>query len=494
MGKLSIGHCSLLMVRVAAFARLTIGGISRQKVLFHSTLRNLRNLPGKEWSDQEAEKLRDLVQQHPSIYLVPNLEAEFPGRTRNDVLWKLVEKRSKRVPWSAEEDQIIKNSRFAGEAWVSIQKKIPHRNVQQVSRRFNTLMAPKRVRPPGPWVENSGKLWSSEEVAELIRVRDDDRLSWDGIAKLFGRSHNSIIKAYTKNHVPFERPWSEKEVCALKELLDAGKTFPEISKILDRTVWSVAKKKRSFWRQWPTGKDSKPVYTQAETAIIEEAMKQGLRAANIMSKFPHRTSYGIRSKMRNLRRNELNKDSERRRGKDAGEKSGRILPPKGGARNHHHWSKTDVTIFEAALDEGLSEQQICSKLPHIPPIIIKNRRTSTKQSHGDPRKWSQEEDAIITRAIRDNMDKAQLRTELPRRTSCAIRDRYLYRKRQIGIEEGTYTVRYSPRWTPDEEAIISEAIQQGLSPKDVKEKLPSRVNFSVPSKWRKMLQSMESSR
>ena len=491
MGKLSIGHCSLLMFRVAAFARPTIGGISCQKFLLYS---ELRKLPGKEWSDQEAEKLKNLVQQRQSIYLIPNLEAEFPGRTRNEILWKLVEEKPKRVPWSAEEDQTIKNSRFAGERWASIQRKIPHRSAPQISRRFDTLMTPEKVKPPAPWAENSGKLWSSEEIAELIRLRDEDRLSWEGLAKLFGRSQRSIAAVYNRNSVAFTRPWSEEEVCVFKELVDAGKTYLEISKILDRTVWSVAEKGRSVWRDRIARKNPKPTYTQTETAIIEEAMKQGLEAASIISKLPHRTFAGIQLKMRVLRRKELNKNSERRQEKDAGEKSGLTSPPGKGPMKYHNWGKADITIFEAALDEGLSEQQIYSRLPHIPPSIIKHRWESAKQSHGDPRKWSREENAIITRAARDNIGEAQLRTELPRRTPHAIRIQLARRRREFDIEKGTNTFRDYLKWTADEKALISEAIQQGLSRKDVVRKLPSRTKHSVQTQWAIIRRSMKSSK
>ena len=401
------------------------------------------------------------MKQHPSIYVVPNIEAEFPGRTRNEIFWKFAEKTPKHRHWTAEEVRTLKESRLAGESWISIQKKIPDRSIKSIRAHFSGRT---RAQHPPLQAENSRKPWSTDDIAEVVRLREHDRLEWHDIGKRLGRSLQSVYGVFSRNVVSQTRPWSKEEESVLKELVEARKTYSEISKILDRTLWSVGSKVDSSILKNSLKKTIRP-WTQVETDILEGAIRQDVELAHLQSHLPHRTREAIRVKLWKLQLKNQGQGLVRGRPKHS---------------HRHHWTASDHAIFEAAWHEGLSEQQIEAKLPHVPLSSIKARSRKTRQPHVRTH-WKPEEDDIISNALREGVDINQLQAQLPMRSLSSVKKRLDVKRKEIYKEEGVYLGRIGT-WSPDEQNIISKANDEGLKLKDLTQMLPGRTKSMIRSK------------
>lgn len=141
-----------------------------------------------------------------------------------------------RQPWTAEEDQILRDARQQGLSWQEISKRIPTKSIMQAVARFryitHRLVASK-----------TGVPFSPEEDAELKHCRDTLRLSWSAIAaRLPGRHFATLPVRYRhitpesqRTRIPRPTQWPDNQVRELRRLLDAGKSNSEIAEALGRT-------------------------------------------------------------------------------------------------------------------------------------------------------------------------------------------------------------------------------------------------------------------
>lgn len=90
-------------------------------------------------------------------------------------------------------------------------------------------------------------MWSSEEDAEVVRLHDIDRLKWEAIALVMGRSRSACHNRYFKLTVQENRPkrlyrnqWSVQEEADLRRLRFEDRfSVVDIAARLGRTISAV---------------------------------------------------------------------------------------------------------------------------------------------------------------------------------------------------------------------------------------------------------------
>ncbi|KAL1599604.1 hypothetical protein SLS60_007407 [Paraconiothyrium brasiliense] len=300
--------------------------------------------------------MQKLLRKHTSLLHVENLEAMFPGRRYKTILAKFGYERrhnsnlclqSKRR-FSPEEDKLLIEAKSAGERWPSILKKFPDRNPDTVMVRWYDYLSPsaKALRAANRAAKPTR--WSSEEQAEMRRLRDAG-LGWSEIAVKLGRVAD-IVRCHYADTVPPERrsgnfyrvrPWTQEERKTVEVMRDSGKSFQDIGKVLGRQPEACS-------AQYYLSKDmpplEKPHWTEEETALLKAALKDGIPNKRI--KVPGKSTRAIQARIDRL-----------------------------GLNRRRRWTSAEDAVIEAAIQEGLTTSQIASRLPGRTRIAITGRRS-----------------------------------------------------------------------------------------------------------------------
>jgi hypothetical protein len=151
------------------------------------------------------------------------------------------------LSWSLEEDRQLKKLREEDEVeWEEIAGSFPGRSKQACQQRYSTRIN-----------EGEKRLgWTKEETLQLQRLREEDELKWDEIAKSFpGRSmrsceiryNNYVNEGARRAHVY----WTKEGILLLKKLRDEdGMTFKEIAKSFPgRSMKTCQLKHRNYGKE-----------------------------------------------------------------------------------------------------------------------------------------------------------------------------------------------------------------------------------------------------
>lgn len=149
--------------------------------------------------------------------------------------------------WTEREDALLRQLRASGEPLSKIAPKLPHRTREAVSTRIQILirqgqierrlLAPVDRRP-----------WTRREDALLVRMRSRGATAADIADRLPARSSRAIeirmsrlLDAGTvvRRGPKSRRPWSSIDDRRLEQLREAGKTMPEIARVLRRSLPSI---------------------------------------------------------------------------------------------------------------------------------------------------------------------------------------------------------------------------------------------------------------
>ena len=218
--------------------------LSHQRTFAHSLL--LQRGALVQWTAQEDRTLRELVKQGlPSRAIHDRL----PGRTVKAVRHRIHSQSkesatskalSSRLPWSLEEDQRLMTLRKDGVPLVECIVHFPGRTFGAMSHRWCHHLQPKIREVAAP---KAGKSWTPALIAQMIRMRETDRMHYRAIANALGRSPRSVEVAYNRHTESSSRPdigilggFTEQENAQLESLIRSGLSYAKIAEKLGRSV------------------------------------------------------------------------------------------------------------------------------------------------------------------------------------------------------------------------------------------------------------------
>jgi hypothetical protein len=180
------------------------------------------------WSKESDLQLKKLREEDGLIW--EEIAKFFPGRTANACSGRYlsrVKEGGETFYWSKDKTLQLKKLREEdGLVWQEIVKSFPGRSVRSCQARYerNAFDGEKRVQVR----------WSNEADLQLTKLREEDGLKWEDIAKFFpGRSVNSCQTRYGSHVKEGETTfyWSTEADLQLKKLReeDNGLTYEDIA-------------------------------------------------------------------------------------------------------------------------------------------------------------------------------------------------------------------------------------------------------------------------
>ena len=136
-------------------------------------------------------------------------------------------KRTRRIQWSPQEEQLLVSLRAGRKAWDEISKGVPGRSIEACQKRYGYIRHRDGLHHPGTG-------WTKSEVEDLVSLVQKFGPLWSKIAKNFpSRSPEACKIRYHKPYSAEQRsiPWTEsEEVTLLSILIGFGRQWKRISK------------------------------------------------------------------------------------------------------------------------------------------------------------------------------------------------------------------------------------------------------------------------
>ena len=191
----------------------------------------------------------------------------------------VLEPRAKRV-WTAAEDEHLLALKNEGVPWSEITTRFPDRTYAAISQRYYLLT--KDPTAPGKAID---RRWRPREE-EILREQEAAGKSVKEIAEyLPGRTVNAIRAKLYQLRKPGRAPpeiarprWKPEEIQTLRDALEAGLSFKEISQKLGRSVQAVGVKANLSGLRSPLRGDD---WTSDEVAFLRQAVGEGMSSKEI---------------------------------------------------------------------------------------------------------------------------------------------------------------------------------------------------------------------
>lgn len=411
-----------------------------------------------KWSEEEDEKIAELIRTglHPSD--MGDLRAMFPDRSWAAIRGRLYHLDPKAKPgarkaFSPEEDRLLSEARLAGQSWVYIRTLLPGRSKGTVIGRWNALQDRKRIK--------DGNLgWSSEATAVLLQLRHDLNLPFSAIARILKRPLHRVNDHYDEIVPPGKRllrgrvrQWTEEEK-SLARMVKDGKTNFEISGILGRSEQAIEICSVNSSAE-------KPRRTNNELPQLNADFNEGLSHDQVAAKCPAGRPFRV-------------PDSMRRPGLDA-------VPGVVG------WTKEEDSIIA----EGLPIDDMESRLPGKSQRAVMQRAVYLARSRRGPldlrwnMRWTPAEDAAVEGAIQKGLSTRQIMPLCPGRSLESISERKVLFLRRHKDDPG-FLFRSKSHWSPAEDTALDNAIQKGLSTRQIVPLMPGRSYKSIDCRKRRL--------
>ncbi|KAI7881038.1 hypothetical protein K492DRAFT_177446 [Lichtheimia hyalospora FSU 10163] len=211
----------------------------------------------KPWTEQENEKLMELVDKHGQCW--ERIARDLPGRSINScyIHWHRLQQSGsdwKKGRFSKEESALLEEGvSMFGSNWVAIANTyLPERTPRQCAQHWHTLMHTQS----GPWSSEEDTALQFAIEQHLVHHDDSDDTQWKNIARLVpGRSVTQCRNRWFKVLKPGIKKgrWSAEEKMQLVEIVEHSKQGKEDGTSVDwksvakelgngRTAWSCATK------------------------------------------------------------------------------------------------------------------------------------------------------------------------------------------------------------------------------------------------------------
>lgn len=266
----------------------------------------------RPWSREEDELLTQLRSEGKSW---PDIYKTFPSRSFAAVHSRLSQKKlrserqvpkaptARRQRWTEEDDLRLRELREKGIPIHEIATHFPGRSATSVQVHYYQKVSPELEADS---VKLSRKGWNLPELEKLVQLRHDRHESFVTIARLLGRSLNSVWAAYHKHvdsklrpYIPRKHEYSAEEQQRMLQLYRSGLLVDQIAQMLSaQSNRSVDGTKVHIYDALHSsgGTPNRTLSKKQRAVMVEEITalrRQGIPWKTIASRYPGRSASSL---------------------------------------------------------------------------------------------------------------------------------------------------------------------------------------------------------
>lgn len=258
----------------------------------------------KPWTAEEDERLLHMRREGFKYAEVANALDRSLDSVKRRIYYALkpedLIRRNDLPPFTKEDIRTMVRLRNKGETWQKIQQDFPSRSLQSI--RHHIVSASPELSTTG----RRGGIFSSQDDAKILQLRDVEKLRWKDIALAFEQSAIQIARRYRRISRSAEQtkvhgekpPITFDEIPQIKRMRENGLSWRAIRNALDQR--SSTAKIFNMYKAYEEGTifgyrepSSGRFYTRTEDARIQQLVAQGLTPKQIAPLLSERSELSV---------------------------------------------------------------------------------------------------------------------------------------------------------------------------------------------------------
>ncbi|KAI5358884.1 hypothetical protein Slin14017_G111670 [Septoria linicola] len=254
------------------------------------------------WTE-EYDTPKDLLRANKSSW---EIHTHLPQRSLSAITRKVhVIRRelgsgTRKQPWTDDGKSRLLKAKDSGLSWVSIRAMFPKRTFAAIRTSYDRAavkLCQKNVTPGQSSVSKLGE----QEIEQIIRLRDQDGMTFLKIAQELGRSLTQVRYAYVSNvkwspKLDGHRPWTADDLRKARDLYASGKSIKDLAACLGKSPMATyhqfqSEKKNGGVTTGPHGH-----WTDVKLDKLYEMKRAGATIIEISLELKHRTANSIQSR------------------------------------------------------------------------------------------------------------------------------------------------------------------------------------------------------